>query len=70
MEIKIMQIDIKDLEKVKIEPDEFLLIKFIGDMDMASCNETYRAIKNYLPEGIKILAYREDMMNLQVVKQL
>ena len=63
-------IEIEDLKKVKIEPDECLLFKLNEDFAIDDMAQVADALEQALPKGINYLVYSENIGKFQVVKQL
>ena len=65
-----MQIEIEDLKRIKIEPDECLLIKLNKDFDLEQMNQIAKIINEALPKETHYLIYSEETGEFQVIKQL
>ena len=60
-----------ELQKIKLEPDEYLLVKINSNMfDIEEASNIYNTIKSAFPEGANIIGYPNPGVELQVVKLL
>ena len=65
-----MTIEIEDLKKVKIEPDECLLFKLNENFTIDEMAQVAKALEQTLPKEIHYLVYSENIGEFQVIKQL
>ena len=65
-----MQIEVEDLKKIKIEPDECLLVKLNKDFDLEQMDQIAKIISEALPKETHYLIYSEEAGEFQVIKQL
>lgn len=65
-----MTIEIEDLKKVKIKPDECLLFKLNKNFAIDQMAQVADALNQTLPKGVHYLVYSEDIGEFQVIKQL
>lgn len=65
-----MTIEIEDLKKIKIEPDECLLVKLNKDFDLEQMDQIAKTISRSLPKETRYLIYSEEIGEFQVIKQL
>lgn len=65
-----MTIEIEDLKKVKIEPDECLLFKLNENFAIDDMAQVADALERALPKEVHYLVYSENIGEFQVIKQL
>ena len=60
-----------ELQKIKLEPDEYLLVKINSNMfDIGEASDIYNTIRSAFPEDANIIGYPDPGVEFQVVKLL
>ena len=60
-----------ELQKIKLEPDEYLLVKIDSNMfAIEEAQKIYKSIRECFPEDTNIIGYPSPGVEFQVVKLL
>lgn len=65
-----MTIEVEDLKKIKIDPDECLLLKLNEGFNIDEMAQVAEALKQTLPKEVHYLVYSENIGEFQEIKQL